>query len=65
MVERSSGKHGARKDDALEKEMEGFLQGSHPTRAEESLDAEPPADDDPEIVRPLPPEQPEQEEQQE
>ncbi|MFB9568793.1 hypothetical protein [Saccharopolyspora hordei] len=44
---RGSDKHGPAKDDALEKEIEGELRGGHPTRADESLDAEPPADDDP------------------
>ncbi|MER7010191.1 hypothetical protein ABT324_02010 [Saccharopolyspora sp. NPDC000359] len=52
---RGSDKHGPAKDDALEKEMEGYLRGGHPTRADESLDAEPPADDDPDTdVRPTP-----------
>ena len=52
---RGSDKHGPMKDDALEKEQEGRLRGNHPTRADESLDAEPPADDDPEVEgRPLP-----------
>lgn len=54
-MERGSDKHGPKQDDALEKEMEGFLQGGHPTRAEEALDAEPPADDDPSVLRPEPP----------
>ncbi|CAM03426.1 hypothetical protein A8924_4550 [Saccharopolyspora erythraea NRRL 2338] len=44
---RGSDKHSPMKDDELEKEMEGRLRGNHPTRADESLDAEPPADDDP------------------
>ncbi|MFC7343890.1 hypothetical protein [Saccharopolyspora griseoalba] len=47
MGQRGSDKHGPMQDDALEKEMESHLQGDHPTRAEEELDAEPPADDDP------------------
>ncbi len=54
-MERGSDKHGPAQDDALEKEMTGFLQGDHPTRAEEGLDTEPPADDDPEVLRPGPP----------
>lgn len=54
-VERGSDKHGPKQDDALEKDMEGFLQGGHPTRADESLDSEPPADDDPDVLRPEPP----------
>lgn len=53
---RESDKHGPRKDDELEKEMEGHLRSGHPTRADESLEAEPPADDDRETdVRPPPP----------
>lgn len=55
-MERASDKHGPKMDDALEKEMEGLLQGGHPTRAEEALEAEPPADDDPEILHAEPPE---------
>jgi hypothetical protein len=51
-VERGSDKHGPKQDDALEKELEGLLRGNHPTRAEEALDAEPPADDDPAVLRP-------------
>lgn len=54
-MERGSDKHGPKQDDALEKDMGGFLQGDHPTRAEEDLDAEPPADDDPAVLRPEPP----------
>ncbi|GAA2786913.1 hypothetical protein [Saccharopolyspora taberi] len=46
-MERGSDKHSPMKDDVLEKEQEGRLRGKHPTRAEEALDAEPPADDDP------------------
>ncbi len=55
-MQRGSDKHGPGQDDALEKEVQGLLQGDHPTRAEEGLDAEPPADDDPESLRPEPPE---------
>ncbi len=51
-MERGSDKHGPKQDDALEKEVEGFLQGDHPTRSDEALDAEPPADDDPAAPRP-------------
>lgn len=54
-MKRGSDKHGPMKDDALEKEVEGLIQGSHPTRAEEALDSEPPADDDPEAFRGKPP----------
>jgi hypothetical protein len=45
-MRRGSDKHGPGKDDELKKEMEGHLRSGHPTRADESLDAEPPADDD-------------------
>ncbi|WP_345366336.1 hypothetical protein [Saccharopolyspora cebuensis] len=57
-MERESGKHGARQDDAMEKELEGMLRGNHPTRAEEFLDAEPPADDDPDAPLAERPERP-------
>ncbi|GAA4833001.1 hypothetical protein [Saccharopolyspora rosea] len=56
---RGSDKHGPRQDDALEKELEGRLRGNHPTRADEALDAEPPADDDPDAERPQRPPPPE------
>lgn len=49
MNHRGSDKHGPMRDDELEKEIRGLLQGGHPTRADEALDAEPPADDDPDI----------------
>jgi hypothetical protein len=54
MEQRGSDKHGPMQDDALEKEMAGYLQGDHPTRAQEELESEPPADDDPD-VRPVSP----------
>lgn len=54
MQHRGSDKHGPMQDDALEKEMMGHLQGNHPTRAEEELDSEPPADDDPDVWRGTP-----------
>ncbi|RCW46035.1 hypothetical protein DFQ14_102337 [Halopolyspora algeriensis] len=55
-MQRGSDKHNPRQDDALEEDVEGLLQGNHPTRSDESLDAEPPADDDPETrMRPEPP----------
>lgn len=54
-MERGSDKHGPRQDDDLEQEVRGLVQGNHPTRAEEALDAEPPADDDPAMLRPEPP----------
>ena len=46
-MDRGSDKHGAFRDDAMEQEVRGLLQGSHPTRVREDLDAEPPAEDDP------------------
>ncbi|QGK69916.1 hypothetical protein GIY23_10640 [Allosaccharopolyspora coralli] len=54
-MQRGSDKHGPRQDDDLEQEVRGLVQGNHPTRAEEALDAEPPADDDPALLRPEPP----------
>ncbi len=54
-MERGSDKHGPRQDDDLEQEVRGLVQGNHPTRSEEALDAEPPADDDPAMLRPEPP----------
>ncbi|MDR7299853.1 hypothetical protein [Haloactinomyces albus] len=55
-MQRGSDKHNPRQDDALEEEVEGLLQGNHPTRSQEDLDAEPPADDDPDTeIRPTPP----------
>ncbi|WP_243787762.1 hypothetical protein [Saccharopolyspora gloriosae] len=55
-MERGSAKHGPLRDDVLEDDVRGMLQGNHPTRAQEDLDAEPPADDDPDVLRPDPPE---------
>jgi hypothetical protein len=49
---RGSNKHGPLRDDKQKKDIEGLLQGKHPTRADEALDAEPPADDDPDVLRP-------------
>lgn len=46
-MERQSDKHSARDDDELKQNLEGRLRSGHPTRADESLDIEPPADDDP------------------
>lgn len=54
-MERGSAKHGPLQDDVLERDVRGMLQGNHPTRAQEDLDAEPPADDDPAVLRPEPP----------
>lgn len=60
MTERRSDKQGPWKDDAREKEIRGLLQGGHPTRAEEALDAEPPADDDPDVRPERPRREPDQ-----
>ncbi|WP_165939639.1 hypothetical protein [Saccharopolyspora aridisoli] len=55
-MQRGSDKHGPMKDDELEKEMEGHLRSGGSQRADEALEAEPPADDDPDTdVRPDPP----------
>ncbi|MFI8567609.1 hypothetical protein ACIGGF_13725 [Rhodococcus sp. NPDC078407] len=48
-MERGSGKHSPRQDDALKEQTEGMIRGNKSTRADESLDPEPPADDDPEL----------------
>lgn len=54
-MERGSDKHGPMKDDELEKEMDAHLRSGHSQRADEALEAEPPADDDPVTdVRPDP-----------
>jgi hypothetical protein len=45
-MQRGSDKHSPRVDDELEHEMEGAIRANRPTRAQESRDAEPPADDD-------------------
>ncbi|MCK1797440.1 DUF2795 domain-containing protein [Streptomyces sp. XM4193] len=46
-MQRQSDKHSALRDDELKQEVEGRMRSGHPTRADEALDAEPPADDDP------------------
>lgn len=46
-MQRQSDKHSAREEDVRKQEMEGHLRADHPTRSDEFLDAEPPADDDP------------------
>lgn len=46
-MHRDSDLHGPRKDEALERETRGMIQGNRPSRAEEWRDPEPPADDDP------------------
>jgi hypothetical protein len=53
-MQRGSDKHGARRDDALARDVEGILRATGPTRAEEWKDPEPPADDDPELTTRLP-----------
>lgn len=49
-MQRGSDKHGPAQDDAMESDVRGLIQGNHPTRAREELDAEPPADDDPAVL---------------
>lgn len=39
--------HNPRVDDELEQETEGLVRGNRPSRSDDFLDAEPPADDDP------------------
>ncbi|GFM17729.1 MULTISPECIES: hypothetical protein [Mycobacteriaceae] len=55
-MERGNSKHGQREDDALKSEMRGMLQGNRPSRVEEWRQAEPPADDDPDVPTGRPPE---------
>ena len=50
-MQRGSDKHGPRQDEQLQHELEGTLRANRPTRAHEWLDPEPPADDDPEVLR--------------
>nr|WP_245857065.1 hypothetical protein [Actinoalloteichus hoggarensis] len=49
-MQRGSDKHGARLDDELSSEVEGLTRANRGTRAEEALDPEPPADDDPAVT---------------
>ncbi len=56
-MERGSGKHSPREDEALKQELRGTLQGNRSSRAEEWRDPEPPADDDPDIPIAGPPPQ--------
>ncbi|MCO1578928.1 hypothetical protein M8C13_24540 [Crossiella sp. SN42] len=51
-MERGNTKHGPRKDEQLEAETQGMIKANRPTRAEEWRDPEPPADDDPPVMRP-------------
>ncbi|WP_075744202.1 MULTISPECIES: hypothetical protein [Actinoalloteichus] len=59
-MQRGSDKHGARLDDELSSEVEGLTRANRSTRAEESRDPEPPADDDPAVAYRARPEDPEE-----
>jgi hypothetical protein len=50
MSEQESGTHGARQDDALKREVHSELQAKRATRAEDWLEPEPPAEDEPEAT---------------
>ncbi len=50
MSEQVSGTHGPREDDALKREVRSELQAKRATRAEEWLEPEPPAEDEPEAT---------------
>src|SRR6184192_1454653 len=50
MSEQTGGTHGPREDDALKREVRSELQAHRETRAEEWLEAEPPAEDEPEAT---------------
>jgi hypothetical protein len=49
-MHRDSDLHGPRKDDQIERELRGMLQGNGPTRAEAWRDLEAPDTDDPESL---------------
>lgn len=54
-MQRGSDRLNVHRDDEAKREMQGWLRSGHPTRAEEWDDAEPGADDDPEVTeRPVP-----------
>src|SRR5690606_27735122 len=54
-MQRGSDHLNVHRDDEAKREMQGWLRSGHPTRAEEWDDAEPGADDDPEVTeRPVP-----------
>lgn len=54
-MQRGSDHLNVHRDDEAKREMEGWIRSGHPTRAEEWDDAEPGADDDPELTeRPVP-----------
>jgi len=50
MSEQTGGTHGPREDDALKREVRSELQAHRATRAEEWLEPEPPAEDEPEAT---------------
>lgn len=50
MSEQESSKYGPREDDALKREVRSELQAHRATRAEEWLEAQPPAEDEPEAT---------------
>ena len=50
MSEQTGGTHGPREDDALKREVRSELQANRATRAEEWLEPEPPAEDEPEAT---------------
>ncbi len=55
-MQRGSDHLSPHRDDEAKRELQGRLRSGHPTRAEEWDDAEPGADDDPELTtRPVPP----------
>lgn len=55
-IQRGSDQLSAHRDDEAKRELQGWLKSGHPTRAEEWDDAEPGADDDPEVTeRAVPP----------
>ena len=50
MSDQESGTHGPREDDELKREVRSELQAKRATRAEEWLEPEPPAEDEPEAT---------------
>lgn len=55
-MQRGSDQLSAHRDEEAKRELQGWLKSGHPTRAEEWDDAEPGADDDPEVTeRVVPP----------
>ncbi|AUS77897.1 hypothetical protein C1701_05395 [Actinoalloteichus sp. AHMU CJ021] len=49
-MQRGSDRHGPKRDEELKAETRSMMQANRPTRAEEALEAEPPADDDPDAL---------------